>query len=251
MKALLRKEYQQSRLLPWTGLILSVLMIVLYALWVARYAQTAKDQDDLNAFYAGVLVAAGYVMLIAATTGAISSETGGGTLSYLLALPLPRTGIWWAKALAAAGLAAAAWVLLVLPIALVLPDVMRIVSLWRYLPALLACALLVFAVTLFWSTLLARTLTVLLAAPATLALTFCGTGWAIDKGIALQPYGEAFSLSLWAALLALPFLLASWAAFRHGELLDSPRRWFIALAVLLAGTGCAVLLIAGGARIYP
>jgi ABC-type transport system involved in multi-copper enzyme maturation permease subunit len=248
MRALLRKEYQQSRLLPWTGLIMSVAMIVLYALWVARYSQTAKDQDDLNAFYAGVLVVAGYVMLIAATTGAISSETGGGTLAYLLGLPLPRTRIWWAKALAAAGLAVVAWLLLVLPVALVLPGVPRSVSLWVYLPDLLACALLVFAVTLFWSTLLARTLTVLLAAPATLALALLGIVWAVDEGIELLRYDGVIDASLWAALLTAPFLLASWAAFRHGELLDSPRKWLLALTTLAGATACVVLLMLGGAR---
>jgi hypothetical protein len=188
------------------------------------------------------------VMLIAATTGAISSETGGGMLSYLLALPLPRTRIWWAKALAAAGLAAAAWLLLVLPIALVLPGVARTVSLWIYLPDLLACALVVFAVTLFWSTLLARTLTVLLAAPATLAVAFFGITWAVHAGLAPLRYDDVIDLSLWAALLAAPFLLASWAAFRHGELLDSPRRWFVALPVLAGGMACVVLLVAGTAR---
>jgi ABC-type transport system involved in multi-copper enzyme maturation permease subunit len=248
MKALLRKEYQQSRLLPWTGLIMSVAMIVLYALWVARYAQTAKDQDDLDAFYAGVLVVAGYVMLIAATTGAISSETGGGTLAYLLGLPLPRARIWCAKALAAAGLALVAWLLLVLPVALVLPGVPRSVSLWVYLPDLLACALLVFAVTLFWSTLLARTLTVLLAAPATLALAFLGITGAVSQHLAPLQYDGVIDLSLWATLLAAPFLLASWAAFRHGELLDSSRKWSVALLVLAGGMACVVLLMFGGVR---
>lgn len=250
MKALLRKEFQQSRLLLWTGLIFSVLMIVFHALWVARYSQTMHDEDDLNAFCAGVLVASGYVMLIAATTGAISSDTGGRTLSYLLALPLSRARIWWAKALAAVGLAAAAWLLLMLPVALVLPGAVRIVPPWHYLPALLACALLVFAVTLFWSTLLARALTVLLAAPATLALAFLGITRAANQHIAPLQYGGVVGLSLWATLLAPPFLLASWVAFRDGELLDSPRLWSIALSVLARGTACAVLLMVAASRIY-
>jgi len=254
MKAIFLKEWRQAHLLPWAGLLLSALVVALYALWVILYAQTGQDVEDAEAFCTVVLLLATLVMALVATAGSLASEIGTGAISYLLALPVSRSRIWAGKALAALALAGLSAVLLFLPASIAIPGVRH--DLQRallYLPDVAVWMLCVLAITLFCSTLFARPLTVFLVAPATaiaLGLLFLLGINFLHFLVLRYDYGSypSADFSLWALLATPPFLLASWVAFRRGELFDSRRHRLLGLAVLGGGLAAVALLLYAGGR---
>ncbi len=251
MRALLLKEYKQNHLLPWGGLMVSAALIALCALWIAVYARTEQDQADMARFVSLLVVIGSGLVVVVIGSGLISSETGTGALTYLLGLPVSRSRIWLAKAIAGVGLAVAAILLLAVPVGLAVPGMasstgLRVVL---YLPDLAAIGLGVFSVTLLCSTLLARTLTVLLVAPVVVVILAVGVVLAIVWDITPLRYDAGVAdLSLWTLVLAAPFLFASWVTFTRGELLDSRRRWLLAVPTALAGVIVVCALMVGAAR---
>ena len=243
MKAIFLKEWRQGHLLPWTGLLLSALTMVLYGLWATYYATTPQDVDDL-AGYCVLLMRIGIgLTLLVSASGLIAAETSTGAITYLLGLPISRSRIWWGKVFAGLGLTAATAVLLILPASLVLPRIREQGHFLLYLPDMVAGMLCVFAVTMFCSTIFARPLTVFIVAPLIiigLALGPAEVGAGMHRNLLGYDEGMA-DLSLWALVLAPPFFLASWVAFTRGELLDSRRHWWYAFP-LFAG-GLAVVLL--------
>jgi hypothetical protein len=233
MKAIFLKEWRQAHLLPWTGLLLSALIMVLYALWATRYATTPQDVDELVGYCVLLMWIAIGVILLASASGLIAAETSTGTVTYLLGLPISRSRMWWGKVFAGLGLTAVTAVLLIVPASLVLPGIREQGHFLLYLPDMVAGMLCVFAVAMFCSTIFARPLTVFIVAPLiTLGLAFVPACLIHDHRVLLG-YDEGMAdLSLWALLLAPPFFLASWLAFTRGELLDSRRRWWYAFPVL-------------------
>ena len=243
MKAIFLKEWRQGHLLPWTGLLLSALTMLLYALWVTRYASTSEEVDDL-AGYCVLLMGMGIgVILLVSASGLIAAETSTGAITYLLGLPISRSRMWWGKVFAGLGLTAATAVLLILPASLVLPGIRERGHFLLYLPDMVAGMLCVFAVTMFCSTIFARPLTVFIVAPLiVIGLSFGPVGLVAGSRRSLLGYDEGMAdLSLWALVLAPPFFLASWAAFTRGELLDSRRHWWYALPVLAGGLAVVIL----------
>ncbi len=113
-----------------------------------------------------VLLATLLMLAAVAAAGLMASDVGTGSLSYLLVLPISRSRIWWGKALAGLALIGASAVGLFLPAGIAIPGVREsLQDVIYYLPDLLVGVVCAFAITLWCSTLFARPLTVLLAAP--------------------------------------------------------------------------------------
>jgi len=249
MRALFTKEYRQSHLLVWMGLLLSALIAALYAVWSRKYVRAPVDQRDLDALCGYLLVVITGVMTLAASAGLFSSETGRGTLVYLLALPLSRSRIWLAKALAGLALVASGALLLIVPDALVIPGTVRELHLGLYLPDIVIWVLLGFSVTLFCSTLLQRTISVLLASAALLFALFLYVAWMVGiLGVQITGYDDALDVALVVLAIVPPVLLASLLAFARGELLQSNRKWAFALPTLVGGIAVVSLVLLGAVR---
>ncbi len=246
MKVLFVKEYRQSYLLAWLGLLLSAMIAVLYWAWTRSYVKTARDQEDLNLFCCEVVLIAVGVMTVVATAGLLSSEKARGTLPYLLALPVSRTRIWLAKALAGLALVASGAMLLIVPLGLVLPQILRAINPWLYLPDIMIGVLLLFWVTLFCTTLLQRTISVLLMSVVVAAACYLGAILLVELLGGVLGYDQLFDISLVALMMIPAFLFASWVAFVRGELFQSKRSWAIGLGTLGAGLAIICLGLWGG-----
>ena len=237
MRAVFLKEWRQAHLLPWTGLLLSALTMLLYALWATRYATTPEDVDDLAGYCVLLMRIGVFVMLLVSASGMIAAETSTGAITYLLGLPISRSRIWWGKVLAGLGLTAVTAVLLIVPASLVLPGIRERGHFLLYLPDVVAGMLCVFAVAMFCSTIFARPLTAFIVAPLiTIGLALGPAGVMAGTHRSLLGYDNGMAdASLWALVFAPPFFLASWVAFTRGELLDSRRHWWYAFPLLAGG----------------
>jgi ABC-type transport system involved in multi-copper enzyme maturation permease subunit len=248
MRSILAKEFRQNHLLVWVGFLLSAAIAVLYLLWTRSYVKTIHDEKELNAFCGFLMLLASGVMVLVSTAGVFSLETGRGTLSFLLGLPVSRARIWLGKGLAGLAIALSSALLLIVPLSLVLPEIPQELHLAPYVPDLLVAVLFVFAVTLFCSTVFQRVISVLMASVVvTAALLLGGTVFLGYAGPALG-YDDMLDLALIELIVTPVLLLASAVTFTRGELLLARRRWGLALGSLAVGLALTLLPYAGIVR---
>jgi Cu-processing system permease protein len=197
----------------------------------------------------GYLLMPGLIVLFAGA-GMFAAETERGTLPLLLTLPLSRGQIWLATVLARFMLAALAIILFVF---LSLGGL----SLWQDLRGTeLAGELvdwplwlsLLFATGVFCSTLLGRAISAILATLLIFGGLVTAAGFLVcNFGGSLLGYDPALDSELWTMVAIPGLLLSSLGAFIRGELLQTGRKWRIALALLVPLTlliGALVLAVA-------
>jgi ABC-type transport system involved in multi-copper enzyme maturation permease subunit len=248
VKALFVKEYRQGHLLVWLGFLLAALIAVLHRAWEHGYVKTAADLRELDQVCAGLLLVAAGVFVMGGAAGLFATESARGTLPFLLGLPLSRTRIWLAKLLAGLALAASAVLLTIVPNALLIPGAMREMGLRVYFPDYIIWAFLLFSTTLFWSTLLTRAMSVLLASLAAAVASLVGLVAASQLGLSLLGYDGFLDIGLWALVWAVALFFASWLTFRRAELLQSRRKWPLAFVSLIAVGGLISCVVIAGVR---
>jgi ABC-type transport system involved in multi-copper enzyme maturation permease subunit len=253
MRAIFWKEFRENCPLLWLGFALAVVIINVYAASLRTFAQTSAARQDLNLLCGAVLLGLAGLVVLATTANLFATEKARGTLPYLLALPVSRPRIWLAKALSALALSVASALLLFAPVLLLIPWIARTIHLALYLPDIVLWVLLVFAVTVFFSALLTRTISVVFASLVALAaLTFGSLFAVLGGGVTLLGYDPALDAALLAFTAAPALILASLAAFARGELMQSARPWKVALPVLFLVLAVEVAGLLGSAHwVYP
>ncbi len=248
MRSILAKEFRQNHLLVWVGFLLSAAIAVLYLLWTRNYVKTIHDEKELNAFCGFLMLLASGVMVLVSTAGVFSLETGRGTLSFLLGLPVSRARIWLGKGLAGLAIALSSALLLIVPLCLVLPEIPREINITPYVPDIAVAVLLVFAVTLFCSTVFQRVISVLMASVVVTATLFIGGALFLQYVGGALGYDDMLDLVLVQLILVPALLLASAITFTRGELLVARRRWGLALGSLVVGIAVTLLAYTGAVR---
>ncbi len=245
MRAIIAKEFHQSHLLVWLGFLLSAVLAALYWAWSRNYVKTIQDQRDLDGFMALLLLLTTGVMILVATAGLFSSETGRGTLAFLLGLPISRGRIWLAKAIAGLGIALSSAVLLIVPIAIVLPQVMREIDFRPYIPDIATGVLLLFSIAFFCTTVFQRGITVLLVTVIIVGAALLLAAIFLSLNEPILGYDDLLDMTLVALFLVPGFLLASLLTFSRGELLMTGRKWRLAIGSLLVLIAASLLIAAG------
>jgi len=249
MRGIFWKEFRENRALLWLGFALAVVIINVYAVSLRVTPPTPAARQDLNLLCGAVLLGLAGLVILATTANLFATEKARGTLPYLLALPVSRPRIWLAKVLGALALSAASVFLLFAPVLLLIPGVARATRMTVYLPDIILWVLLVLAVTVFFSVLLTRAISVALASLLTLIALVSGSVFAVlAGGVTLLGYDPALDVALLAFPAVPAFALASLAAFSRGELLQSARPWRVALPVLVLVSAVEVAGLLGGAR---
>ena len=99
MKAIFLKEWRQAHLLAWAALLVSAMIVALYGLWMAIYAEVPADAELAGGICGLLLLVALVLLAIVATSGMLASEIASGTIGYLLTLPISRSRLWLGKVL--------------------------------------------------------------------------------------------------------------------------------------------------------
>jgi ABC-type transport system involved in multi-copper enzyme maturation permease subunit len=245
MRAIIAKEFRQSHLLVWLGFLLSAVLAALYWAWSRNYVKSIQDQRDLDGFMALLLLLTTGVMILVATAGLFSSETGRGTLAFLLGLPISRGRIWLAKAIAGLGIALSSALLLIVPIAIVLPQVMREIDLRPYLLDIATGVLLLFSIAFFCTTVFQRGISVLLVTVIIFGAVMLLAAVFLSLNGPILGYDDQLDFTLIALFLVPGFLLASLFMFSRGELLMTRRKWWLAIGSLLVLIAASLLIAAG------
>ncbi|HET6385956.1 MAG TPA: ABC transporter permease subunit [Armatimonadota bacterium] len=232
MKRLFWKELRENRMIPiWIAMLLGLLTTA------AR--MMADIPPDLTVWYlytawglAGVFTAA----------GAISREVGNGTLAFLLAQPVSRRAVWWAKWLSGIGILIASIIATSLTWAAVQhglygPDafgrqIRQELGDWAVWAAL--ASVTCYAVAWSLSALLDRAISA-----AMLALVVCGAMFIpitlITGHYQAVPRDDTANIILFGFACLPAFACASYAAFSRGEAMRNRRRLLWAAAGWLGG----------------
>jgi hypothetical protein len=252
-RALVWKEWREQRMIVLAGLGIAVAMPFFLAAGASARAR-GLDLGDvamlLPLFYSGLLWP-----LFAAAAGAatVATESGEGSLGFLLSRPVSRARVWTVKvavAAAAAALVAAGTLVLAWGFTGIVrpsgPPGWRALLPWSttggpvsgVAPA--GMALLLFGTSVFYSTVLRRTMTAAAAAVATsmaLLAAILGLWSAVDVVPRFEPEWLALEVALASAL----FLGASWWTFSRGEMLRGRVFRRTALAAGTLGVGLLAL----------
>jgi len=236
MRALFLKEWRQNYLLFLFALIVAGFLPGMYALINQTWVRNWPDQWSLNQSVGVAYVVVQFIIALLAGAGVIASETERGTLPVLLGLPLSRGRIWLTKLAAALTLALSGFAVVMGTGLMVLPQTISQLgwpTIWRDLPVCLALA---FFLAFFWSAVLNRTISALLAAIVFGLAIFVGAAmFMLMFGAVLLGGDPLVDLYLWM-LSAIPaVLLASYVAFARGAMAGGRRKWWLALVTLLAG----------------
>jgi hypothetical protein len=248
MSTLFWKEYREARLLVGLGM-LAAAVIVLVGIF------TNDTDGSLTAMFT---IYAGWPLLAALCgAGAFANEVEGGTLPFLLSLPVARSKVWWSKFLS--GLLTlfalmAGSLLLNLILLPLRPMPMKADMLdGETVLALLAGSLTVFAATFFFSALIGRAL---IAALAGLAFTGAMAGLCAATNVFLGDVAPNWyehggtmrrpDLAMLVQLFAVMglCLFASRVTFVRGELLRSSRRLRVGLTTLVMPILLVTMLLA-------
>ena len=247
LRALAWKEWREQ----WTVVAAGVgITIALPFFLMAGASARARGFDPaevaalLPMFYA-VLV----WPLFAAAAGAatVATEVGEGSLGFLLSRPVSRTRVWAVKVL----LAATAVLAIVMATLASSAAVSRLANPggetsvpapWDTTGGLLSgvllagASILLFGVSVFFSTVLSRTMTAAAAGIATSLVLLSGMLFVWAR-VDVVPHLEPEWLAAETALAGLLFLGASWWAFTRGEMLRGRRflRTAVGAAVLALG----------------
>jgi ABC-type transport system involved in multi-copper enzyme maturation permease subunit len=163
MKALFLKEWRQNYLLFLFSLIMVGFLPALYALLSAAWVRDWRDQMTLNDIVGVAYVVVLFIIVLFGGSGLIAGETERGTLPVLLGLPLSRFQVWLAKLAAGLTMTIIGLVLVLSTGVVVLPqcfDAVNWPTIWRDLSVLLTLG---FFLGFFWSAVLNRTISALLA----------------------------------------------------------------------------------------
>ena len=248
MRSLIAKEFRQNHLLVWLGFLMSAMIAALYYAWMRTHVETVRDQRDLDEFCGIILLLTTGVVVLVSTAGLFSIETTRGTLPFLLGLPVSRARIWLAKGLAGLAIAISSALLLIVPIAIVLPQVVREIHIWLYLPDIVVGVLLLFSVAFFCTTVFQRPISVLLVTVIMLAVVLIGETAFLSSAGPILGYDDLSDATLMSLFLVPAFLLASLFTFSRGELLATRRKWGLAVFGLLALIAFVLLAITGATR---
>lgn len=236
MSTLFWKEYREARMLVGLGM--------LGAAVVALVGIFSRDYD--GSITAMCTIFAGWPLMAAlCAAGAFANEVEGGTLPFLLSLPVARSKVWWSKFVSGllTLLALMAGSLLLNVVLLPLrPETMKVDMLnGETVAALFAGSLTVFAATFFFSALIGRALVAALA-----GLAFAGAmaglcsatnvflgdmlqDWNVRVGVVRLP--DVALIAQFLAVMGL-CLFSSRITFVRGELLRSSRRFKVGLTTL-------------------
>ncbi len=254
MKSLFLKELRQGRVLLLFGLVLGLLMPALYVVLVA-YARPVShaEVDEVRSYFAFALLFLPILIALFAGAGLFASEADRGTVPLLFSLPLSRLRIWLSKVLAGLFLTAAASSLLLVVGNLLIPNPQGEPTIIAnaYIIDLCLWTLFVYAVAVFASTLtthsIAATLLSLLLAGGLGALAITVT----QLGGFLLGYDQADTVmdtGIWAAVTALPLLLASAVVVSRGELLRSARKFLVGIPTFAIALALVGSLLIGAVR---
>jgi ABC-type transport system involved in multi-copper enzyme maturation permease subunit len=250
MRSIFFKELRQGRPLLLFGLALGLLMPVLYVLSLRISRPVSPGEvDDLRSKLAFALLWLPPIIALFGGAGLFAAEADRGTLPLLFSLPVSRLRIWLAKILGGLTLTALASALLLVVANLLLPNPRGEPSIVAsaYLPDMFLWTLFAFAVAAFASALASHTI----AATLLGALLAGGLGaLAIvmtQLGALLLGYDRIspiMDIGIWAAVIAVPLLLASAVVISRGELLRSARKFLLgipAFAIALALIGSLLI----------
>jgi len=184
------------------------------------------------------------VVALFAGAGLFSNEAAHGTLPALFSLPLSRSRIWLAKALAGLCLALTGALLIVGLFIFLLPKAAFSLPITAYLPDCLLLLCFAFSISLFFSTLMSSTTNVVICSLLLYCAVAFGAGVICNvMGGALLGYDALLDLALWCGIFAPIFLLASAFVINKGELLQSNRKRLLAIPILLIGLFCSLALV--------
>ncbi len=246
MGAIFLKEWRQKNLLFLFSVLMTGFLPMLYLFLTLTVVENWQDQRTLDDCVGlGYLIALFLVVLLSGA-GAIAGERETGTLPALLALPLSRLEIWLGKLLASLAMAALGVLALLTTALLVVPQSISGIfwsTIWRDLSVLLTIG---FFLSFFWSTVLDRPISALLAtAVSEPALYMAAVVFMYLFGASL--YGDVmWDTFLWMLAMLPGMVLGSYMTFSRSGLVRGRRRWLIALAWTAAGT-----LVVGAAIVLP
>jgi len=250
MRSIFLKELRQGRPLLLFGLALGLLMPVLYVLSL-RISQPVSpgEVDDLRSKLAFALLWLPPIIALFGGAGLFAAEADRGTLPLLFSLPVSRLRIWLAKILGGLTLTALASALLLVVANLLLPNPRGEPSIVAsaYLPDMCLWTLFVYAVAVFVSTLTSHTIAATLAGALVAAGLAALAAIVTQLGALLLGYDRSepfMDIGIWAALIAVPLLLASALVISRGELLRSARTFLLgipAFAIALALIGSLLI----------
>ena len=246
MRALILKEIREGWNVVLFGGLLSVLVMLLYALLPVLLHDWQAGAD----FGDALLVMLPPALGVAAGSVLFAREKAKGTLPLLLGLPLSRGRIWGAKVIAGLVLAALAVALLVIPVWLAIPRGFEGVSLAPFALCVALWWFIGFALALLCSTLAERPFNALLVGLLGLIGLFVAAVYLVaGLGGSLLGYHSLLDMSLWGLLTAPALLLASALALWRGELLFRGRKFAIALPTALIGFAFLSALTVGVTRV--
>jgi ABC-type transport system involved in multi-copper enzyme maturation permease subunit len=259
------KEWREQRTVVLTGLLVAALM----PFFLMAGLSAASKPLDLNTL-AEVLPGLYFFMVwplfaAAAGAGTVAGELGDGTLGFLLSRPVSRTRVWLVKV----ALAAAGFLMVVLGSALV-NGIVRLAGgqasfgwvsgLWQDVEYSFAAfqfagaTFLLFSASVFFSTLVSRTMTAAAAGLLTTLILVSGI-LLLWSQIDLIPWLEPQWIALEIFLAGLLVLLASLYLFARGEMLrgrGARRTALLAALFAVAGIGLVTLpLLFASIRLTP
>jgi len=244
MRALFLKEWRQNYLLFLFALIMAGFIPGMYALIHGTWVRDWKDQETLNEIVGVAYVAVQFIIVLFAGAGLFAGETERGTLPVLLGLPLSRGQVWLAKLAAGLTLALSGVAVVMGTGLMVLPQTTAQLgwyTMWRDLPL---CLTLAFLGAFFFSAVLNRTISALLATIVFGLALFVAVVFFMELfGATLLGYDPLVDVYLWMVSVLPAMLLASYVAFARGAMAGGRRKWWLALVTLAAGVFVTDFLI--------
>jgi len=237
MQKLFLKEFSQGRPVLIFSAAAALLVPALCRVLTSPRLLYLGDTRAVLVFFGFAVLFPPVVIALFASAGLFASEVEAGTLPVLLGLPLSRLRIWLAKLLAALALTAlGSAAVLAVGFLLMRPP-------WERLPVHAYAAdlcLWVFSAVCVgaFASILARTfISGLAGAFALLGLLTLGAGslWHY-LGAPILGVPPELDVALWVFFTTPALLAGSAFTFSRGELLDSRRKWLLALPVLLVGS---------------
>ena len=229
LRALIWKEWREQRSVMLAGIGIAAVLPFFMMAGLSVDRQNTTFGDVLEALLIALLAFVWPLFAAAAGAITIATESGEGTLRFLLSRPVSRSKVWAIKVSSAAGAVAAVAVFSLVVIWVVnrlatidasawsFSSIMRSLSPTFFDPmTLVSMTVLLFACSVLFSSLLNRPLTAAAAglASALILLSFILVTW---SRLSLLPRLEPQWLAMEVTLVSIFVLMISLGAFARGE----------------------------------